>query len=87
MRKKTEPAVDVAAVNAAWIKLAEQEKIWTDEELRKLGWMNRLAMEKQFHIGDLASKRMISEGRLEVQQFKMQQNGKTRLYTYLRPKV
>lgn len=87
MRKKTEPAVDVAAITAAWIKLAEQEKIWTDEELRKLGWMNRLAMEKQFHIGDLASKRMISEGKLEVQQFKMQQNGKTRLYTYLRPKV
>jgi hypothetical protein len=87
MRKKTRPALDVAAVTAAWAKLAEQEKVWTDEELRKLGWMNRLAMEKQFHIGDIASKRMISEGKLEVQQFKMQQNGKTRLYTYLRPKV
>lgn len=87
MRKKTGPAVDVAAINAAWAKLAEQEKIWTDEELRKLGWMNRLAMEKQFHIGDIASKRMINEGKLEARQFKMHQNGKTRIYTYLRPKV
>ena len=87
MREKTRPAVDVAAVTAAWAKFAEQEKIWTDEELRELGWMNRLEMEREFHISDRTSKKMISEGKLEMKQFKMCSNGKAKLYTYLRPKV
>lgn len=87
MREKTGTTVDVAAINAAWAKLAEQEKIWTNEELRALGWMNRLEMETEFHISDRTSKKMISEGKLEMKQFKMCNNGKTKLYTYLRPKV
>lgn len=87
MREKTGNTVDVAAVTAAWAKLAEQEKIWNNEELRKLGWMNRLEMEREFHISDRTSKKMILDGKLEMKQFKMCSNGKTKLYTYLRPKV
>lgn len=87
MRKKTRPALDVAAVTEAWAKFAEQEKIWTDKELCEVGWMNRRALEKQFHLCDRAVKKMIKQGKLESKQFKLLSGGQVRLYTYVRPKI
>ena len=86
MREKTRPALDVAAVTAAWDALFQQEACFTREELEKEGWKSKDTLHA-LGLSEWSLKSSVRDGRLEKKNFKILHAGMRRDVTFYRPKV
>jgi hypothetical protein len=86
MRKKTEPAVDVAAVTAAWDAFFQREAGFTKEQLEREGWKDK-DMLYALGLSEWNVKSSVKNGKLEKKYFKISLGGMKRDVAFYRPKV
>ena len=86
MRKKTRPALDVAAVEAAWDAFFKEEHSISKEQLEKEGWK----AQKDLYASGVSWRTIngaLNSGRLEKKKFKTNLGDRIRSHTFYRPKI
>jgi hypothetical protein len=86
MRKKTEPAVDVAAVTAAWDAFLNSSLPVSKESLSEQGWKDADDLE-ELGIYWRALDKATKSGKLESKQFVLKTGKVASKRTFYRPKV
>ena len=86
MRKKTGSSVDVAAINAAWADLFDQNKVNTIESLKSEGWLSVPEIALKLNKGRSAAKATMQKLGAEHKNFSVNFDGVTRIVGFFRLK-
>lgn len=86
MREKTKPAVDVAAVTAAWDAFFQDRSGISQEQLEQEGWKDKETL-YALGLSDWKLKYSVKTGALEKKKFKILKSGMKRDVAFYRPKV
>jgi predicted transcriptional regulator len=87
MRKKTGKPLDVAAINAAWADLFDQNKTNTIDSLRSEGWISIPEIASKLNKGRSAAKATMQRLGAEHKNFLVSIDGVNRMVGFFRLKA